>query len=55
MMTKKDWKTKSKVPLNFTHMKKVVQQPQRQIDLMDKYRNIIKELRSRLNKLRGKI
>ena len=55
MMTKKDWKTKSKVPLNFTHMKKVVQQPQRQTDSMDKYRNIIKELRSRLNKLRGKI
>ena len=55
MMTKKDWKTKSKVPLNFTHMKKVVQQPQQEKDLMDKYRIIIKELRSRLNKLRGKI
>ena len=55
MMTKKDWKTKSKAPLNFTHMKKVVPQPQPPKDLMDKYREIIKELRYRLNKLRGKI
>ena len=52
-MIKKDWKTTSKAPLNFTHMKKVVPQPTK--DLMDKYREIIKELRYRLNKLRGKI
>ena len=51
-MIKKDWKTKSKVPLNFTHMEKAV--PQQPRDLMDKYRDIIKELRNRLNKLRGK-
>ena len=53
-MIKKDWKTKSKAPLNFTHMKTVVSQPQQLQDPMNKYRIIIKELRERLNKLRGK-
>jgi len=52
-MTKRELK-KSKM-LDFSHMKKVVNQPQQEKDFMDKYRIIIKELRQRLNKLRGKI
>ena len=52
-MIKKDWKTKSKT-LDFARMKNVVSQPQQSQDPMNKYRIIIKELRERLNKLRGK-
>ena len=51
---KKDWKTKNKKPLDFSRMKnKVVTNIEK--DYMDKYRNIIKELRQRLFKLRGNV
>ena len=51
---KKDWKTKNKKSLDFSRMKnKVVTNIEK--DYMDKYRNIIKELRQRLFKLRGNV
>jgi len=51
-MMMRDWKTKNKKSLDFSRMKnKVVTNVEK--DYMDKYRNIIKELRQRLFKLRG--
>ena len=48
----RDWKTKNKKSFDFSRMKnKVVTNVEK--DYMDKYRNIIKELRQRLFKLRG--
>ena len=48
----KDWKTKNNKSLDFSRMKNnVVKNVEK--DYMDKYRNIIKELRQRLFKLRG--
>ena len=50
----KDWKTKNRKPLDFSKMKnRVVTHIEK--DYMDKYRNIIKELRQRLFKLRGNV
>ncbi len=49
----RDWKTKNK-SLDFSRMKNnVVKNVEK--DYMDKYRNIIKELRQRLFKLRGNV
>ena len=51
---KKDWKTKNKKSLEFSRMRnKVVTNVEK--DYMDKYRDIIKELRQRLFKLRGNV
>ena len=52
-MIKKELQKKSKI-LDFSRMKTVVSQPQQSQDPMNKYKIIIKELRERLNKLRGK-
>jgi len=53
-MMMRDWKTKNKKSLDFSRMKnKVVTNVEK--DYMDKYRNIIKELRQRLFKLRGNV
>jgi len=50
----KDWKTKNRKPLDFSKMKnRVVTHVEK--DYMDKYRNIINELRQRLFKLRGNV
>ena len=48
----RDWKTKNNKKLDYSKMKNnVVMHVQN--DYMDKYRNIIKELRNRLHKLKG--
>ncbi len=53
-MMKKHWKETTNNKLNFSHMKKLIPQVATvEKDIMDKYRSIIKELRIRLNKLRG--
>ena len=50
----RDWKTKNNKSLDFSRMKNnVVKNVEK--DYMDKYRNIIKELRQRLFKLRGNV
>ena len=50
----RDWKTKNKKSLDLSRMKNnVVRNVEK--DYMDKYRNIIKELRQRLFKLRGNV
>ncbi len=50
----RDWKTKNNKSLYFSKMKNnVVTHVEK--DYMDKYRNIIKELRQRLFKLRGNV
>ena len=50
----RNWKTKNNKSLDFSKMKNnVVKNVEK--DYMDKYRNIIKELRQRLFKLRGNV
>ena len=53
-MMMKNWKRKNNKPLDFSRMKNnVVTNVEK--DYMDKYRNIINELRQRLFKLRGNV
>ncbi len=53
-MIKKHWKETTNNKLDFSHMKKLVPQVEAvEKDIMDKYRIIIKQLRQRLNELRG--